>query len=213
MKTRLLPFFALAVTAPLLLAACGGGSSNASASTTPSTSTPAAAAAGGGGGFSNSAFTACLKQQGVSLPAGFGAGRGPRGGSGATGPPAGPSGGSGARGGGFFGGGGSGLSSTQRAAFRACRSKLPGGGFGGRGFAGGASATQLKAYLSCLGDNGVKVPKTSTSTTAGNGSGPRGAFGSLRSVRSDPKFAAANKICRALLPARGTTTPTTTAAG
>lgn len=139
------------------------------------------------------------------MPAGFGSRRG--GGSG--GPGSFPGGGAGRRGG-FFGGGGAGLSSAQQAAFAACRSNLPGGGrFGGRGFAGGASATQLKAYLSCLSDNGVKVPKTSTS--AAGGSGPR-SFISLRGVRSDPRFAAANKICRALLPARGSVsaTPTTT---
>jgi len=112
-------------------------------------------------------------------------------------------------------GGAGGLSSANQAAFSACRSKLPGGGFGGRGFAGGASATQLKAYMSCLSDNGVKVPKTATTPTTGvaGGSGFGGFRSPLAGVRSDPHFAAANKICRALLPAGGATTSTTAAAG
>ena len=60
-----------------------------------------------GGGFSNAAFTTCLKQQGVTLPSGFGGGgrRGGLGGSGGSGGFGGPRGGSGGRGRGFFGGG------------------------------------------------------------------------------------------------------------
>jgi hypothetical protein len=84
---------------------------------------------------------------------------------------------------------------------------------GGR-FGGGANATALKAYLSCLSDNGVKVPKSLT--TPAGASGPSGSPGgagglgsSLRGLRSDPKFAAASQTCRALLPARGATTPST----
>ena len=201
MNTRLRLFCVLSIAAPLVLAACGGGSSNASASTSPTSTTTAA-----GGGLANSAFTACLKQHGVTLPSGLGGGR--RGGSGSSGPPGGlPPGGSGGPGGFLGGGGGAGLSSAQQAAFSACRSKLPAGGFGGgRGFAGGASATQLKAYTSCLSDNGVKVP-TTTSTPAG-GSGPRFA-NPLAGLRSDPHFAAASKKCAALLPTRGSTPPTT----
>ena len=131
-----------AVIAALALASCGGGSSKVSASGSAATSTTTTPA--GGRGFLNSAFTTCLKQHGVSLPAGFGAGR--RGGSGAPGGvPDGARGGSGRRGGGFFGGGGAGLSSAQQSAFSACRSKLPAGGFGGgRGFAGGASASRSR---------------------------------------------------------------------
>ncbi len=203
----------IALVATLGLAACGGGgSAKASASgTTPSTTTA------GGGGLQNAAFTTCLKQHGVTLPAGFGGGR-RRGGSGAPGGAPGGAGGPGRLGGsggrgGFFGGGGAGLSTAQQAAFSACRSKLPNGGQfgGGRGFAGGASATQLKAYLSCLSDNGVKVP-TTTSAPAG-GSGFRGFGSAIGGLRNDPHFAAASKKCAPLLPARGTRPPTSPAAG
>jgi hypothetical protein len=204
----------IAVVAALGLAACGGGSS-AKASTSGSATTTTA---GGGAGLQNSAFTACLKQHGVTLPAGFGGG-GRRGGSGGPGGfggrggsgPRGPRGGSGGRG---FLGGGAGLSAAQQTAFTACRSKLPNGGRfggGGGGFAGGASATQLKAYMSCLSDNGVKVP-TTTSAPAG-GSGARRFGNPLAGLRNDPHFATASQKCAPLLPARGTRTPSSPAAG
>ena len=196
----------IAAIAALLLASCGGASSKASASSSATTTTTA-----GGAAAPNGAFAACLKQHGVTVPAGFGGGR-PRGGSGDPGGPGGFGlrGGSGLRGG-FLGG--AGLSGKQQAAFAACRSKLPDGGrFGGRGFAGGASASQLKAYLSCLSDNGVKVP-TTTSTPASGGSGPRRLGVSIASLRNDPHFAAASKKCAPLLPARGTRVPAPPAAG
>ncbi len=121
-------------------------------------------------------------------------------------------GGSGARGGGFFGGGG-GLPAADQAAFSACRSLMPTGGFGRGGFAGGASATQIKAYTSCLSQNGVKVPTTTSTPAGAGGSGFRGFGAGLRGLRSDPHYAAASKICAPLLPARGATTTTTAAAG
>ena len=205
MNTRLIRLCICTMAVPLTLAACGGGSAKVSTSGSSATSAPAA----NGGGSSTSAFTACLKQHGVTLPAGLGGGRG---GPGAAAPGGGlPPGGSGGPPGGFpgaggGGAGGAGLSSAQQSAFSACRSKLPAGGFGGgRGFAGGASASQLKAYSSCLSDNGVKVP-TSTSTAAAGGSGRR--FGNpIAGLRSDPHFAAASKKCAALLPSRGTGSP------
>lgn len=206
MNTRLFRLCICTLALPLAVAACGGGSAKVSTSGTTATSTPAA----GGAGADTSAFATCLKQHGVSLPAGFGRGGGP----GSAGPGGGlPPQGSGGPGGfpGAGGGaGGAGLSSAQQSAFSACRSKLPAGGFGGgRGLAGGASATQLKAYTSCLRDNGVKVP-TTTSTPAAGGSGPR--FGNpLAGLRSDPHFAAASRKCAALLPSRGTGSPTTAA--
>ena len=93
-------------------------------------------------GQRQSAFTTCLKQHGVTLPAGFGGGRG---GPGAAGPGGGSSAGRVGRSRAVSrrAGGGApaatGLSSAQQSAFSACRSKLPAGGFGGgRGFAGGA---------------------------------------------------------------------------
>src|SRR5579862_4457392 len=152
------PMIALATVA---LAACGGGSAKVSTTGGSATTTTTTT----GGGFNSTAFTACLKQHGVTLPAGFGGGfrggtgrpgAGLRGGSGGRGFPRGGSGGRG-----FFGG--AGPSAAQQSAFQACRSSLPNGGrFGGRGFAGGASASQLRAYMSCLSDNGVKVPTTTT---------------------------------------------------
>jgi hypothetical protein len=196
----------IAAVAALALAGCGGGSAKASTGTTPTTTTP-----GGGRGFESAAFTTCLKQHGVTLPNGFGGGR-RRGGSGLPGGPGGPGpiGGSGRRFG--FLGGGAGLSAEQQAALTACRSKLPNGGrFGGGGFAGGANATQLKAYLSCLSDHGVKVP-TTTSVPAG-GSGPRRFVNPLAHLRNDPHFAAASQQCAPLAPTRGTRTPTPPAAG
>jgi hypothetical protein len=84
------------------------------------------------------------------------------------------------------------------AARKACASKLPAGGFG----FGGRNSQQFQAYLSCLSDHGVTVPKT----------------GGLRGLnRNDPTFQAANQICGVLLPQRPgggpggaptTTTPT-----
>jgi hypothetical protein len=109
--------------------------------------------------------------------------------------------------------GGAGLSSADQSAVTACRSKLPAGGFGGRGFAGGASASQIKAYMSCLSQNGVKVPTTTTRPGGAGGSGFRGFGAGLRGLRTDPHYAAANRICATLLPARGATTTTTAAAG
>ncbi|MEX1009675.1 MAG: hypothetical protein WD271_17795 [Acidimicrobiia bacterium] len=69
-----------------------------------------------------------------------------------------------------------------QAAQKACQSKLPAGGFGG---SGGAQSGQFQAYLSCLGDHGVKVPSSAA----------------LRNLdRNDPTFQAADQICGALLP-------------
>lgn len=179
-----------AAVAVLSLAACGGSSAKASSNTATSTTTL------GGRGFLSGAFLSCLKDHGYTPPAGFGTrrARGASGASGATGT---------GRRRGFFGGG-AGLASNPKAqaAFQACRSKLPNGGRFGGGF-GRGNATALRAYLSCLSDNGVKVPKTSTSTPS---STRRGA---LAQVRQDPKFAAANQVCRKLLTFGGSTTTTT----
>jgi hypothetical protein len=188
---------AVAMSAALVLGACGGSSGSAASSSTSTT--------GGGSNGQNSAFTACLKQHGVTLPAGgFGGnGAGPGGGGpprGATGSlPNGspPIGGSGGRGPSISIPGVS--RQDLQAAFSACRSKLPSGRFGG-----GANPQDLQAYTSCLGDHGVKVP------TSGSGSQPGGRPG-LGALRSDPKFAAANKTCRALLPTNAGSTTTTTA--
>lgn len=198
MNSRLRWLCAVAIGAPVLLAACGGSAGSASSSTTTTTSA--------GRGAQGSAFTACLKQHGVTLPAGGFGGSG--GGPGGGGPPQGPSGTppSGLPGGGTGGAGPSisipGVSQQKvQAAFSACQSKLPRGGrFGG----GGANAQDLQAYTSCLGDHGVKVP------TPGSGSRPSSGPG-LGALRSDPKFAAANKVCAPLLPSGAASTSTTIA--
>ena len=211
-----MPVLILAAGAALVLAACGGGGSakGASSATTTSTTT-----AGGRGGFQSAAFTSCLKGYGITLPAGSFGGRRRPGASGATGA-SGAGGTGGFRGGGGFGGGPPisvpGVSAAKvQTAFTACRSKLPNGGsFGGGGFASGANAEAFQAYLSCLGDNGVVVPKTTTTTSGpsgATGTRPRGGFGSqLRDLRSQPKYAAAAKTCQPLLPTFGGGGTTTT---
>jgi hypothetical protein len=158
----------------LLLGACGGSSGAASSTTTNPTTTTN----GTGAGARNGAFTACLKQHGITLPSGGfrrpGAGLGTPGSRPARSP-------------------------AQQQAFAACRSKLPTGG----GFGRGANPQAFQAYLSCLGDHGVTVPTTTAGST------PRGAGSGLAGVRSDPKFATANKTCAPLLPTFGSTTTTT----
>lgn len=187
MNIRALRLGVLAVGLAVAVAACGGSSGGASGATTSTTSSAA-------GGSRNAAFTACLKQHGVTLPAG---GIGPSGPPGQGTPGSLPAGGN--------GGGGPSISipgvNTQQlqAAMSACRSKLPSGGFGG----GAANSQALQAYLSCLKDHGVTVPTSTSGTTPG---GPGSALGA---VRSQPKFAAANKVCQALLPTFGASTTTT----
>jgi hypothetical protein len=185
----------LAVLSVIVLAACGGSSSANSAATS---TTAAGGAAAGAAGFQ--AYRACLSQHGVDLPARARTGTPPSTGAGGGqggGPP-------GGFGGGGLGGGGlggtppslpKGVTAAQfAAAQKACASKLPAGGQ--RGAGGGAA---LQAYVSCLRDHGVTVSgSTSATTTAG---APRPTFD-----RNDPKFAAANKVCQALLPNRTTTT-------
>jgi hypothetical protein len=185
------------------------------AATTTTTPSPGAAIA---------AFRACMTKHGVKL-----AQRRP----GAGGPPT--SGSGGGTGGGRFGRAGGGFDPTKvpanlpkgvtakkyLAAVKACKSKIPKGGFG----FGGANRGQYQAYISCLRDHGVNIPQrgsatggsatggsgsgSSTTTTTGgsggNGGGPLG-----RLDRNDPAFAAANQICAPLLPSQGAgATPTT----
>lgn len=191
----------------LLLGACGGsgGGDNAAAST---------GNGGGGDDSQQTAFRDCLKEQGVELPEG--AFNGPGSGQRPSIPegerPTFPEGGrpsfpaGGKDGGGFPGISVPGVSNEKlQDAFAACRDKMPnGGGFGG----GGAGGQQMQAYLSCLRDHNVSVPTTPANTDGGPPAGGAG-FGNFQ---DDPNFAAANKTCQALLPARnGTTTTTTTA--
>ena len=183
MHLHLHRIYILAVGAPFLVVGCGGGSASPSASAAGNTTTTGASAAN-----NQSALRACLKKHGVDLPAGLGQG-GPPGGNGGT-PPSRPAGG--------VPGSLPGGANQQKfqTAIKACGGFS--GGFGGPGAAGSQAFT---AYLSCLRDHGVSVPTTTTGSAAGPGA--------LNAVRNDPKFAAANKACQALLPTGGVTTTTT----
>jgi len=182
--------------AALVLGACGGSADSAAPNSTSTTT--GGTSAGGARGAQNAAFTTCLKEHGVTLPAG---GPGVPGGNAGT-PPSFPEGGppegglpTGATPGSFPG-----LSEKQQAAFDECRSKLPeGGNFNGRG---GGNPQALQAYLSCLADHGVTVPTTSSGSTAG------APGGGLAGARNDPDFATANQTCAPLLPSAGSTTTT-----
>ncbi|MFL5964875.1 MAG: hypothetical protein ACJ757_18545 [Gaiellaceae bacterium] len=138
---------ALAVVA----AGCGGSSSpSASSGTTTTTTTGSGASTA-----DRTAFNTCLAQHGVKLPnrpAGGGNGQPPAGGPGGGG-----------------GGGLANLTAAQRQAFTACRSKLPGGGFPGRGAGGGgganASNPAFAKYTACLKQHGVTLGGTNNQTT------------------------------------------------
>jgi len=163
------------------LAACGGSPKASDAATTSASSTQKAFAA----------YSSCMKQHGVKLPSNFGQRRPGSTGSSPTGSfptgslptgsfpasrlPAGVS------------------SKKYAAATKACRAKLPAGGFRG-GFRG---LSNFAAYASCLSDNGVKL----------SGTGPS----ALRNLNtSDPTVKAAMQTCSPLLHAGSTTTTTTT---
>jgi hypothetical protein len=175
MHLRALQYGVLTLGASLAFAACGGGSGSSSASGTTTTTVKGRAG-------QSTALRDCLKQHGVTLPAGFGGGNG--------GPPSGGTPGS------FPAGGTPGSlpagvdAQKLQSAFQAC------GGTGG-GFPGGGQNRQaLQAYTSCLSDHGVKVPKQTASSTPSTFD------------RNSSTFIAANKVCAALLPAPSTTTTT-----
>ena len=221
---RLLPALA-ATSLALVLGACGTSKPAASTAETtiaPTTTTATAAAAGAattdGGPNGNgpaggpltsdqrvalTAYRDCLSSHGVTLGRG---GRGP-------------------------GGGGQGSSTSDatttvvatprttvdpavlKAATDACKDKRPAGvdpttfgqgGFGGGG-GGGRGGAAFQAYLSCLKDNGVKVPETSSTSAGTPPSGPPASVD-----RSDPAYAAADAKCRVLLPARSNGSSTST---
>lgn len=176
MHLRFLQYGAMTLAAALLISACGGGGKSASASGTTTT------VKGSTGSGQSAALRDCLKQHGVTLPAGFGGGNGT--------PPSGGTPGS------FPAGGTPGSlpagvdAQKLQSAFQAC------GGTGG-GFPGGGRNSQaLQAYTACLGDHGVKVPDRTASSTPPTFD------------RNSSTFIAANKVCAALLPTRSTTTTT-----
>ncbi len=180
------------------------------AATTTTTPSPRAAI---------SAFRACMAKHGVTLLSRRpGAGGPPTNGSG--GPPTSDGGGTG---GGGFGRGGGGFDPTKvptslpkgvtankyLAAVKACKSKIPKGGFG----FGGANRGQYQAYISCLRDHGVNIPQRGSGS---GGSGSASGTTTTREVRvetvegplarlnrNDPTFQAANQICATLLPNQG----------
>jgi len=167
----------VAIAAGGLIAACGSASST-------STSAKAASASGTSTGASTSgsptarraALMTCLKNHGVTLPAPGTFRRPPTGST--TGTSSAPGPGAGA----FFD------NPKLRAALQACGGSL--GRFGGRRYLGRVSHTAVDNYASCLRQHGVPVP-------APNFSGKGATFPA--SVRSNPKFPAANTTCAHLL--------------
>lgn len=197
MNPRLLCLGSFVIGASLTVAACGGSTTPpASAGGSATTTTTAA-----GGSGQRHEFRECLRNQGVDLPAGFDnrrpgdrtLGSFPAGGPPGSRPAGAPAGAD---------------AEKFQAAMQKCGGSAggPPGGFGG-GPGGGSQAPA--AYFSCLADHGVKVPTPPSGSTPG--SIPRGPS-ALDALRSDPKFAAANETCRALLPTVSSTTTTTTTA-
>ena len=208
-----------ALLAGLLIAACGGSSSAAKTSTSKNsastTTTKSATAA-------RTAFTTCLKQHGVTLPAHAGSGFPFRHGTSTTGaPPTGTTGAGGFGPGGFGGGGfaaGGFANSKFAKAFKDCAAKLgkSGFGFGHGGFRPGAghvaphfSTTALKSYVACIRTHGY--PSMPEPNTSGKGA----VFPA--SVEKSAAFEKASAACVSILrrafvpPGSSTTTPATTA--
>ena len=177
---------------PLLLAACGTSSASGSSS---STTKPGATA-------SRTAYTACLKQHGVTLP-NFAGGRGAAAGSGSTTPSFTP--GSFPSGTGGFAGGFANNPKYQKAT-AACKSVRPSGGFGGGRFGGtgGVNSAAFAAYRNCLKLHGVTLP-TGGAPRSGAGSTPPTTFD-----QSSPTVQAALAACAALRPSTPSSTTTTT---
>ncbi|MBC3843242.1 hypothetical protein GXW82_32660 [Streptacidiphilus sp. 4-A2] len=177
----------LLVTGAVLLTGCSS-SSSATATASPS-ATASTASAGGSGSAQFTAYRQCLSQHGVTLPSGRPSGQR------SHNPSAHPSHsggyGGGGYGGGFGFGGGASESPAMQAAQKACAADAPKGGFGRGGGAAGSSA--LVAFESCMKSNGVTVT------------------GGMRSLATtDPKTAAALKVCKVLLPTRGGANPSAT---
>jgi hypothetical protein len=156
---RLPPFVcaALLVLGASSLAACGGSSgAGSSADTSASTAAASTTSAGAGTNGPNSAaftkYAACLKKNGVDIPAG-----GPSGAPGAgNGPPSTDGGGNG----GAPPGQGAGGAKFQKAQ-AACASLRPAGA--GGGFPGGQGGAATAAFRNCLKLNGVTASTTRTS--------------------------------------------------
>jgi hypothetical protein len=180
-----------------LVAACG--SSSGSSSTTTS------AATGSASSNQRTKLAACLKQHGITLPAGGRFRRGGRpgggfGGGGASGTGTGttgtgttpggspPTGGFRRGGGGFLGGGFAG-NSKFRAALRACGANFPAGRR-----PGGFNRQAIQKFVTCVRQHGYNLP-------APNFSGKGGVFPA--NIRTNKKFQSASKACQSLLVPRG----------
>jgi hypothetical protein len=210
---------AAALGLALSLAACGGGGSNKAADTTSTTIDAQAANLTPDQQAALQKYDDCLRQNGVddatinSLgTGGFRGGFGPNG--------SGPNGSApadsfnGTRGTGSRASGGSRptngsvgnrgtVDPVLQQARTACQSLLPQGIGGNRNPQ--QVATAIAPYLSCLSDNGVIVPTTTTlAPGATEPAGSRGGFGGggLAGLdRNQPAFAAADAKCSVLLPA------------
>jgi hypothetical protein len=176
---------------PLVLAACGSSSANGSSTSTTKPS----------GTASETAYVACLKQHGVTLP-NFGGGRpgGETPGGGETPPSFTPG------SGGFnpgSGGGGFRNNPAFTKAASACKSLRPKGGFGGfnRGGAGGFNSAAFAAYRNCLKLHGVTLPTPGAKPATGSTT-------STTTAQSNSTFQAAEQACAALRPTPSTTTTT-----
>jgi hypothetical protein len=162
----------------IVAAGCGSSGSPSAASATTTTTTTTTTPGSGANTANRTAFNACLAQHGVKL-----SGR-PPGGGGNGQPPAGGAGGGG-------GGGFANLTAAQRAAFTACRSKLPAGGFGrgaGAGGGGNRSNPAFAKYTTCLKQHGV----------------------TLGATNNQAAFAKASVACAKYRPTAGGATTTTT---
>jgi hypothetical protein len=145
---------ATAVAAVAIVAAGCGSNGSPSAASAPTTTTATSTTPGGGANTANrTAFNTCLAQHGVKLP-----GRPPGGGGGGGGNGQPPAGGPGGGGGGGF----ANLTAAQRAAFTACRSKLPAGGRPGGG--NRANNPAFAKYNTCLKQHGVTLGGSNSQT-------------------------------------------------
>ena len=183
---------AAGIAAVGLIAGCSSSSSGGTAAAATSTS-----AAAGAAGYS--AYTSCLSAHGLKLPSGgaFGAGRRSRPAGSSFSPRAGFTPGAG----GGFGGGGAFASAdpSASAAIQACASDRPTGGAGGFGGGFGAGSSRLTAFRTCMTQQGETVP--TTRPTAVPTAAPTGDARYLGGLNpSDPKVAAALKVCEPLIP-------------
>ena len=179
--------------AALILSACGGGASAATAPTaaspatsTAATTTPTPLASGsvtgqgqGNRGAAFQAFQACLTQHGVTSTQGlFGRRDQQPGGT----PQARPS-----------------MDAKTQAAFTACRSLLPQGGFFQRNNA------QFQAFQTCMSDHGVplSLPTPGARPSAASGQATPGRRSAFGLDLTNAKTKAAYDTCKVLLPNNG----------